>query len=258
MALQTDRRHYAAFIKTFRGMARHKHRYDVFRDFVTMAAASLHNAVCADENREAEYLRIIGEYGKEDQKAFPKLLAYLVEMMQPEPRDVLGPLYMELEIASRDQGQFFTPPDLSNLMAQMIWTDTLITDGRSFITLSEPACGAGGMVLAFVKTMMDRGHDPNRRLWVQCVDIDRLAALMCYVQLSLWHIPAEIIVGDTLRLEVRETWHTPAHNLGFWSGKLAMRSQETPAIQQPGRPEVSGAQIATVQMGFDFGAGSES
>ena len=33
------------FIKTFNNIARHRHRYEVFWDFVTMSAISLHNAV---------------------------------------------------------------------------------------------------------------------------------------------------------------------------------------------------------------------
>jgi len=53
-------------------------------------------------------------------------------------------------------------------------------------------------------------------MWVQAWDIDRTAALMCYLQLSLWHIPAEIIVGNTLSLEVREVFYTPAHYMGNW------------------------------------------
>jgi len=218
----------SAFEKLFRRMAPERHRYDVFRDFVIMAACALHNGFWKEPTREAEYLAIIGRYKPEDQKAFPKLLAHLVAMLEPEPRDMLGPLYMELEVANRDQGQFFTPPEVSELMARMQGLDQLLAEGRPFITLSEPACGAGGMVLAVVKTLIGAGYDPARALWVQAWDIDRLAALMAYVQLSLWNVPAEIVVGNTLSLEVREVWHTPAHHLGFWSTRLKSEPRLTP------------------------------
>ena len=75
--------------------------------------------------------------------------------------------------------------------------------------------------------MITQGHDPAERLWVQCVDVNRLAALMCYVQLSLWNVPAEVIVGNTLTLETREVWHTPAHHMRFWSSRLARRDIES-------------------------------
>lgn len=51
-----------AFKQTFRRLAPYRHRYEVFRDFVTMAACSLHNSFHKVDAREAEYLRIIGQY----------------------------------------------------------------------------------------------------------------------------------------------------------------------------------------------------
>ena len=184
----------AAFKKTFRELAPYKHRYEVFRDFVTMAATSLHNSVHKDPAREEEYLRIIAGYKKPDQEAFPKLMGLLIAALDEEPRDILGPLYMELEIANKDAGQFFTPPELSDLMANLTFGDALSRlETQPFITAGEPACGAGGMILALVKVMTRAGHDPTRKLWVQAIDVDRMAALMCYTQLSLWNVPAEVI-----------------------------------------------------------------
>ncbi|MFB1024993.1 MAG: N-6 DNA methylase, partial [Octadecabacter sp.] len=88
----------------------------------------------------------------DDQKAFPKLLGLLIEALDSEPRDILGPLYMELEIANKDAGQFFTPPELSDLMANLTFGDELNKlEHQPFITAGEPACGAGGMILALVK-----------------------------------------------------------------------------------------------------------
>ena len=232
----------AAFIRTFKNTARHMHRYEVWRDFVTMAACALHNGPHKDDKREAEYLEIIHRYDKDDQHRFPELLSHLVNALQAEPRDVLGPLYMELEIASKDRGQFFTPPALSEVMAQMTFAAELDKLAhQDFITAQEPACGAGGMVLSLVKVMIAAGHDPAQRLWVQCIDVDRLAALMCFVQLTLWNVPAQVVVGNTLTLETREVWHTPAYHLGFWDHKLKRKDQtelqEEPAPEDGASPD---------------------
>ena len=258
----------ADFKKTFRELAPYKHRYEVFKDFVTMAACSLHNAVHKDETREQEYLRIIGQYKPDDQKAFPKLLAQLVAALDEEPRDVLGPLYMELEIASKDQGQFFTPPDLSEMMARLTFAPEMEKlETQPFITAGEPAAGAGGMILALVKVMTQAGHDPSRKLWVQAIDVERLAALMCYIQLSLWNVPAEVIVGNTLSWDIREVWYTPAHHLGMWKHRLRrngetleVAGQESEQAQAPApepqpqtEPEdTPAAPVAPTQLGFDF------
>ena len=64
----------AAFKQTFRQLAPYRHRYEVFRDFVTMAACSLHNGIHKDEAREEEYLRIIGQYKPDDQQALRDML----------------------------------------------------------------------------------------------------------------------------------------------------------------------------------------
>lgn len=230
MADLTHREARAAFLRSFKQLAPYRHRYEVWRDFVTMAACALHNGLDKDETREAEYLEIVDRYKAEDQLVFGQLLDKLVVILEAAPRDVLGPLYMELEIANKDAGQFFTPPELSEMMAQLTFSSELSKlDDQQFITMQEPACGAGGMVLALVKVMIDAGHNPADKLWVQCIDVDRLAALMCYIQLALWHVPAQVVVGNTLTLETSEVWYTPAHHLGFWDARITRREDATKA-----------------------------
>lgn len=251
---------YKALLNEIRSVARYKHRYDVFRDFVTMSAIALANAVRKRESREEEYLKLIGSYEKADQLAFPRLLGLLVQALEFGPRDVLGTLYMDLELGSKDRGQFFTPFHISEFMAEIVHGEELESIEKPFVTLSEPACGAGGMVLAFVKVMLKRGHNPAERLWVQCIDIDRLAALMCYVQLSLWNVPAEVVVGNALSLDIREVWHTPQHLLGLWEYRLNATAQEAPETPEDASPQVEPSEITksvgelpTKPIQFDFG-----
>ncbi len=214
-----------SFIKIFNSIARHKHRYQVFSDFVTMSAIALHNGVFKSETLESEYMEIVGKYSKEEANKIAELFANLIVLLEPEPRDILGSLYMELELGNTNNGQFFTPPELSLLLAQLTYGDELENLEKPFITLCEPACGAGGMVLAFAKTMREHKLNPAEKLWVQCTDVDRIAGLMCYLQLSLWHIPAEVIIGNTLSMEFREVYYTPAHYLGNWDAKLKLQEQ---------------------------------
>lgn len=260
------------FVRAFNGIARHRHRYEVFRDFVNLSALSIHNAMRdflpseRFETLEAEYLAIVKRYEKDDVDAFAQLLAKLVVMLEPEPRDVLGPLYMELELGNSGTGQFFSPPEIAELMARVTYGEDLARLERPFITLCEPACGAGGMILAFVKVMLSHKHNPAQRVWVQAQDIDRLAALMCYLQMALWHVPGVVVVGNTLAMEVQETFYTPAHYLGCWGPRLNRHwAEQAPAPSPlasataeipetaPRTPEVA-TPMARVQgqFGFDF------
>jgi hypothetical protein len=221
MASRPDTR---AFIRIFNEIPAHRHRHDVFRDFVTMVAISLHNAIRKSATLEAEYLSIIGRYDRVAQQAFPKLLGELVKLLDPEPRDVLGELYMSLEFGNTHAGQFFTPPEVLRMMAELAISEQL--DTHEFITISEPACGSGGMVLAIAGAMLEAKRNPAEVMWVECQDVDRSVAMMCYVQLALWNIPGVVIVGNTLAMEVREAFYTPAHWLGFWDAKLKRRERE--------------------------------
>jgi len=220
--LVTPTDHKRAFMSLFSQTARYHHRFEVFRDFITLSAIALRNAVVFDEDLEREYMQIIGRYSGDDPKNMAILLHHITEILEAGPEDVLGPIFMDLGFGDAGRGQFYTPEPIAKLMTQMsmIDLDTQLTRKR-FIQVSEPACGAGGMILPIVECFLMKGHDPARRLWVQAVDIDRTACLMCYIQLSLWNVPAEIIVGNTLTLEVREIWHTPAYHLFGWRDRLA-------------------------------------
>ncbi len=54
---------------------------------------------------------------------------------------------------------------------------------------------------------------------------------MCYIQLTLWNVPAQILVGDSLSLKMRESWFASARFLGRWEYRLqsreAQQAQET-------------------------------
>jgi len=56
---------------------------------------------------------------------------------------------------------------------------------------------------------------------------------MAYVQLSLLHVPAVVIHGDTLLLEEYGHWHTPAHMLGGWRYRLAADAPAEPVSIAP-------------------------
>lgn len=64
-----------------------------------------------------------------------------------------------------------------------------------------------------------------------------MVALMCYLQLSLWHIPGVVIVGNTIAGEAREVFYTPAHVLGGWNYRLARPG--TAAVSEAPAPGAS-------------------
>jgi hypothetical protein len=210
------------------------HRHDawrVFGDFVEMSAISISNACDMFRSdvgqREARYLEIAGAYKPDELKTFSELLGQLIEAFEKQPGDVLGEVFMEMDLGSKWKGQFFTPYSLCKACA------TPLIEGlgdriaeRGFVTVNEPATGGGAMLIAFAEAMRDNGYNYQTQMHCTAQDLDLKAVHMSYIQLSLLGIPAVVIHGNTLQNEKRSVWYTPMHIMGGWTFKL--RSKERP------------------------------
>lgn len=213
--------HKQAFIKLFKETARYHHRYEVFRDFVHCAAYSIHNGIALCEKVESDYLDIAKRYKKDDLIRFCHLLSHVVEGLEEKTCDFLGSLFMELELGSSQIGQFFTPYEVSLMMAKMlVGADKDKYENMPVIDLHEPAVGSGSMVIAYAEALRDIGVNYQEKMWVQAIDLDSVAAMMAYIQLSLLYVPGEVCVGNTLTLDIHRTFKTPAHYLGRWESKM--------------------------------------
>ncbi|MFY2610593.1 N-6 DNA methylase [Achromobacter ruhlandii] len=240
------------------GMAR------AFSDFVEVCAIVLSKAdLQASDRREARYLEVIKGYSRDDLERFVAAFAHLQMAFQacfsatdeasaPLPysvafADILGQIYMMLDMGNAGTGQFFTPYPVSLLMAQMLTDGCADQVARGeFIRLQEPACGAGGMVLAQAQALSDRGINYQVHMHAHLIDVDRTCVHMAFVQLSLACVPAEILHGNALNGEVWDRWYTPIHVLGGWSARLrfnrAREALSVPATQA--RPEGEAARRA--------------
>lgn len=212
--------------------------YNVFSDCIEMMAIAMSNAADFRQRdaREARYMQIVGKYERDVIETFPKVLAEVTMAMEEDPGDVLGRVFGELELHNTARGQFFTPDEICRLMARLsIGTpdelQAMIAE-KGYIAAMEPACGAGAMLIAMALALQERGICYQRQLHITAVDIDPRAVHMAYVQLSLLHIPAVIVLGNTLTMEEREHWYTPAHILGGWSARRRLdRASATPSIK---------------------------
>lgn len=225
--------HQRAFIKLVKENA-HRHRcYEVFRDFCELAALSFSNAVDRQqfEAREARYLEIVKGYSEDEVNRFPAMLAELTASLTGHFHDALGEIFMALDLGSHWHGQYFTPYSVASLMARMTMHDAgERIEREGFITLCEPAAGAGAMVIAAAEAVTASGHNHQRHMHVTTVDVDPTAVHMAYIQLSLLHIPAIVVHGNSLTLKQWGYWVTPAHVMGFWDQRLRRRDE---AAQRP-------------------------
>lgn len=201
--------------------------WDVFSDFVELGALSVANSYKDGselwEKREKQYLHTIGKYKSNEQEILVKAFADLVMALELEvsrdgPSDVLGEIFHALELHNKYKGQFFTPQHVCDMMSEIVSGNVEeVIKENGFVTLSEPSCGSGAMVLGFAKSMLKKHLNYSAQLFVEATDVDLKCVYMCYLQLSLYGIPAVVIHGNTLTLEEWDRYYTPVYSTGLWS-----------------------------------------
>ncbi len=196
----------------------------VFRDFLTLCTCSLAQPFYRSEEIEQKYKDTIKNYTKEQAEEFPKLLAFLVSALEIEHQDFLGEVYMHLNLGSASKGQYFTPYRISKMMSKMTGYHVKKYAGSEIITLYEPYCGSGGMIIAFADALFEQRINYQQVLYVEATDIDELCYKMTFIQLSVLGIPAKVVWGDSLSIKTNKVLYTPFFFLGDFQKKLQDRA----------------------------------
>lgn len=170
--------------------------------------------------REKTYKQIMGKHDKNGQMLILEIFSMIYSLLSQQIftnvgfNDYLGELHMKSNTSNSKAGQFFTPYHVSKLCAGISVDPNIVNecgDADKILTLNEPACGSGGMVLAAADIMYNRHHlNISRNLLVVCSDIDTRCVHMAYLQLGLAGIPAIVCHQDTLSLKTWDVWETPA------------------------------------------------
>ena len=135
---------------------------------------------------------------------------------------------MRLNLGNSSIGQYETPYTVSKFMAEINFSELEISQkiaNNHLITLSEPCCGSGGMIIAFAETMKEHNFNYQKHLYVEAIDIDEMSFMMAYIQLTLLGIPAKVIHGDTLSLKFQQVLYTPFYFLSGIEQKLKKQKE---------------------------------
>lgn len=191
------------FQKVFSHLCNTKSSWQVWSDFVEMTAIAISNRFeireTVKQEREERYLAIISQYSKSEQQIFPQLVSILVMALEREPeQDFLGEMFMALELGSHWKGQFFTPYSVCKAMTNITAADAKDKIAQNgWISINDPACGAGATLIAARNRLELDGIGGTQAFFVG-QDIDRTAAMMCYIQLSLLGCAGYVVIADTL------------------------------------------------------------
>src|ERR1700722_18287157 len=132
---------------------------------------------------EDQYMAVVKRNAPEDVRKIPELLATTALAVQEGGCDFLGQVVADLELITGHMGQFFTPYALSRTIAEMTLdtVDEIIAE-QGFVTVQEPACGAGGMIIAAADAIERKSFDIGRQLYVDGTDISPMCFRMSYLQ----------------------------------------------------------------------------
>lgn len=213
------------FISKLKSLDHSKSALTVFKDFLTLSYCSLAQVLNKDKTLEQKYLETIKNYTKKQAEEFSQLLAFLVMGLEEKHQDFLGQIYMQLNFGNVATGQFWTPYHVAKFMAEVNFNEVKETLNKNIITLSEPCCGSGCLVIAFAETMKNNGYNYQNQLFVEAIDIDEMCFMMTFVQFTLLGISARVILGDTLAYKFKKVVYTPFYYLNGFEWKLRQLKQ---------------------------------
>ena len=226
--------HQKAIVNKFESQLRSgRHsRWTIWSDFVAMVACTLSLADIEKRgDRERMYADISKRYNKAEMDLFCSMFADLVNAFEEnQAQDLLGELFMRLELGNDHNGQFFTPYNVCMMMAKMSAGDLKAEIAkRGYISVNDPCCGAGALLIAFANEAKEQGINYQQQIEFVAQDIDFTAAMMCYIQLSLLGCAGYVIVGNTLTtpptepLENQNVWYTPLYFMDAWHWRRTAR-----------------------------------
>lgn len=164
----------------------YKHTYDVWRNWLDAMDAYLFRIETGDEVMVERLDRYTAEEGAE----FARLMGEYTDICEDcMYQDILGALFMEIEVSSVQAGQFFTPYHLCVAMAKMTFNkasfDAAILE-NGYVSVCDPACGSGAQLLAFAEVVeQELGPGATRYLRLYGQDIDIRCVQMTKIQLRM-------------------------------------------------------------------------
>lgn len=196
-------------------------RHEFLSDLFHCGAIAISNKFDKTQavEREKTYLNIIKKYDKDMQMLLSEIFANIYVLLQSQIEfgfnDYLGEIYMQSGTQSEKAGQFFTPYSVSKMCAEVSIDEKIVkecAEQNKILTLNEPTCGAGGMIIAAVDVLYNKyNFNYSHNLFVECSDIDARCVHMTYLQLACTGVPAVIYQRNTLTMETWDRWETPAY-----------------------------------------------
>lgn len=224
-----SKQQYTEIVKLFNALTGARQIWELWEDAMIMFATMLSNAVDKRfyDKREEMFKNVASKYSEKEIQIFLQIFAEIVNQLEAEPeQDFLGDLYMQLDLGSHWHGQFFTPYNVCKMMADLQTPSEISFDDAKPVTITDCACGGGALLVAsahaYRKKMAEIGINAQDFVCLYAQDLSMVAALMCYIQISLQGYAGKIKIGDSLLHPMLDSdngsdiWYTPMWFSDVW------------------------------------------
>ena len=169
-----------------------KSAWEVYTDFLEIANATW-------RGDDDAYLYAIKRYRPETLEVFVRMFGTLHDALaySDEFPDLLGEIFQVLYLTNERAGQFFTPRAVCDILSDISMPDA-DDGGTTIITVNDPACGSGNLLLSAMRKALSIGYPHFWRCRFTGQDIDRRCWNMASLQVGIgvfWHS----YIGLTLR-----------------------------------------------------------
>ena len=215
---------YAPFVKEIEAASGRYRSADVFVDACHCMALSIWSAFCFGKTKmkvEADYKATHDKYNDKEWPHIVNAFVHLISALEDKREEFLGHCMNLFDATNKWNGQVLTPICVSRMMGEM----TAPEPRDEVITLHDPCCGAGVLMIEGAETFLEKGWQ-QRNLCIIAGDIDYRACDMTYIQLSLLGYAGAVQQIDAITLEsFGEARFTP----GWYMHGFPMRGIKAPS-----------------------------
>ena len=168
-----------------------------FLEIVIISVLNINPAIQWTERRkerEERYKHLINT--RRDKNIPMTMLSDLITLMQEhheEKKDIIWEMY-ESFICQWEHGQFFTPPHIADMMAQVVEVDK----APSWDTVIDMTCWSGKLLMWALKN--------NPRVNLIWMDLDRRCAMMACINCLFYGGCGTFLVWNSLANEFEDGW----------------------------------------------------
>lgn len=230
MSVKGVKQQYTGIVKLYNRLIGAHQLWELWQDSMTMFALSISQTVDKRfyEQRESSFMDIVHKYTKDEMQVFPQIFGEIVMQLEANSeQDLLGDLYMQLDLGSHWHGQFFTPYNVCAMMAQLQFPADIPIDDVKPVSCVDCACGGGALLIAaghaYCKRVLNAGVNGQDYICLFAQDLSQVSAMMCYIQLSLLGFAGKVKLGDSLlhpltdQDDGADIWYTPMWFSPTWT-----------------------------------------